>query len=58
MPCTPLQPSPPHPQSFLLCPDEEWFRLLHVEVEAQAAGAVGQLQGMQAAAAQVGVRWS
>nr|AIF73519.1 indoleamine 2,3-dioxygenase [Volvox ferrisii] len=38
-------------QNFLGGPDEEWFRCVHVEVEAQAGPAVAGLTAMQTAAA-------
>ncbi len=43
----------PRPQNFLGGPDEEWFRLIHVEIEARAGGALAGLRRMQAAAARV-----
>lgn len=37
--------------NFLGGPDEEWFRLVHVDIEARAGGAVAALPDMQRAAA-------
>eukprot|EP00955_Chlamydomonas_euryale_P111229 366050-Chlamydomonas_euryale.AAC.15 len=48
---TPLTPGPL--QNFLGGQDEEHFRLVHVDIEAQAAPAVAGLQAMQHAAEQV-----
>lgn len=41
------------PQNFLGGPDEEWFRLVHVDIEARAGRAVARLEAMQRAAAEV-----
>lgn len=38
------------PQNFLGGPDEEHFRLVHVEIEARAGPAIASLAPMQAAA--------
>jgi len=40
-------------QNFLGGVDEEWFRLVHVAIEAAAAPAIAVLQPLQQAAAQV-----
>ena len=42
---------PPHPCSCVSSPDEEWFRLIHVAIEQQAAPAVAALPTAQAAGA-------
>ena len=39
-------------QNFLGGPDEEWFRCVHVAIEATAAPAIAALPALQAAAAQ------
>ncbi|KAG2498462.1 hypothetical protein HYH03_003716 [Edaphochlamys debaryana] len=38
--------------NFMGGPDEEWFRLVHIDIEARAGRAVAGLEAMQAAAAQ------
>jgi hypothetical protein len=42
-------------QNFLGGMDEEWFRLIHVSIEAAAAPAIAALQPLQQAAQQVGL---
>jgi hypothetical protein len=43
----------PHLQNFFGGMDEEWFRLIHVSIEAAAAPAIAALQPLQFAAQQV-----
>jgi indoleamine 2,3-dioxygenase len=40
------------PQNFLGGPDEEWFRLVHIAIEATAAPAMAALAPLQAVAAE------
>jgi hypothetical protein len=54
----PTTPPPHHPttrpQNFLGGVDEEWFRLVHVSIEAAAGPAVAALEPLQRAAREVG----
>jgi hypothetical protein len=44
------------PQNFLGGVDEEWFRLVHVSIEAAAGPAMARLEALQEAARKVGRR--